>query len=248
MTKRTLFISDLHLSPRLPALTQLFLSWLKQQDSGVDALYILGDFFEAWVGDDDESDFANVLKNALKTASAHFPIYFQHGNRDFLVGNDFSKAANLKVLPEEYPLTLYGSPVLLMHGDLLCTHDVNYLKTRKWFHKRWVQWLFLHLPRKQREKIAEHLRAKSSTYTKTMTAEVMDVSQDAVQDVMRRHAVNTLIHGHTHRPAFHEFTFDKTPQLRIVLGAWHERGNVLIWEESGAKHWEEFGNLVEPNV
>lgn len=242
MIKRTLFISDLHLSPDNPALTQLFLSWLKQQDNSVDALYILGDFFESWVGDDDESPFASELKRELKGASQHFPIFFQHGNRDFLLGTDFAAAANLTLLPEEYRLNLYGTPTLLMHGDLLCTLDINYLKTRKWFHKRWVQWLFLHLPRRYREKIAERLRAKSKDYTKTAHAEIMDVSQEAVQILMNRYAVNVLIHGHTHRPAFHEFHYHKTPQLRIVLGAWHEQGNVLIWDETGQKTWEEFGD------
>ena len=241
MTKRTLFISDLHLSPETPALTELFLNWLKQQDNEVDALYILGDFFESWVGDDDASPFATTVKTALKTASTRFPIYFQHGNRDFLLGHAFAKEANLKLLPEEYRLSLYGTALLLMHGDLLCTLDINYLKTRKWFHTTWVQWLFLRMPRRYREKIAAHLRAKSMNHTKTMTPEIMDVSQEAVQSVMQRYAVNTLIHGHTHRPAFHEFMFHTTKQLRIVLGAWHEKGNVLIWQENGEKHWEEFG-------
>ena len=247
MTKRTLFISDLHLSPQLPALTELFLNWLKQQDSTVDALYILGDFFEAWVGDDDESPFSQELKTALQVASKRFPIYFQQGNRDFLLGSAFAAAANLKLLPEEHRIDLYGTPVLLMHGDLLCTLDTRYLKTRQWFHKPWLQWIFLQLPRRYREKIAERLRAKSTDHTKSAQAKIMDVSQEAVQNVMNRYAVNTLIHGHTHRPAFHEFTYHQTPQLRIVLGAWHERGNVLIWSETGHKIWEEFGNLTNAN-
>jgi UDP-2,3-diacylglucosamine hydrolase len=239
--QRTIFISDLHLEERRPDITQRFLQLLKECDSSVDALYILGDLFEVWIGDDDDSSFHRNIIQALHTASQKgLAIYFMYGNRDFLIGKKFLSQTGCRLLSDETRIVLYGTPVLLLHGDTLCIRDIAYLKARKKARNRILQCLFLLLPLTLRKKIADKMRVKSMQHTQSTPCDIMDVTQTEVERVMQKHDVNTLIHGHTHRPASHEFTLKHEPAVRIVLGAWHHNGNMLVWEASGKKQWVEF--------
>jgi len=243
--RKTLFISDLHLEESQPQLTHQFLSFLQSCDpSSVDALYILGDFFEAWIGDDHETPLHSTLIKALKSATeAGLTIYFMHGNRDFLVGQRFMQQTGCQLLAEETKIMLYHTPVLLLHGDTLCTKDQAYLKTRKKLRHPLIQKLFLWLPLSMRKKIAANMRATSKQYTQSASSETMDAVQTTVVQTMQKHAATHLIHGHTHKPGFHQFKFISNDiGLRLVLGAWHERGNVLIWHASGKKELIEFRN------
>lgn len=238
--KTTLFISDLHLDENHPEITACFLRLLAACDASVDALYILGDMFEAWIGDDDHTPFHRQIIAALRSVTSKgIPVYFMYGNRDFLIGKEFLRETGCRLLPDEAKINLYGTPVLLMHGDTLCTQDLAYMKARKKARNILWQKLFLILPLSLRKRIANGMRMKSTAYTRTAPAEIMDVTQDEIQRVMRKHGVAFLIHGHTHKPAFHDFVLDQSNAQRIVLGAWHERGNVLIWDDSGKKQWQE---------
>jgi len=239
--KKTIFISDLHLDESHPEITRGFLHLLQQCDSNVDALYILGDLFEVWIGDDNNSNFQDTIISALKSATDKgLRIYFMFGNRDFLIGKRFLNATGCELLPDEAKINLYSQQVLLMHGDTLCTRDVAYLKARKFAHNPLVQKLFLALPLSLRKYIACRLREKSMAHTSSAASDIMDVTQSEVERVMTSHNACYLIHGHTHQPAFHEFHLNHSPALRIVLGAWHERGNMLVWDQNGHKEWLEF--------
>jgi UDP-2,3-diacylglucosamine hydrolase len=234
--KKTLFISDMHLDESLPHITDEFTRLLTACDSNIEALYILGDMFESWIGDDENTLFHQQITQAIHAASERgIKIYFTHGNRDFLVGKRFLRKTGLRLIPTEEKLTLYGTPVLLMHGDTLCTLDVAYLKARKIGFNPFYQFLFLLLPLKIRNHIRQKMRAKSAAYKKTASREIMDVTQTEVEAVMQKHAVRYLIHGHTHRPATHEFVLNGEPAYRIVLPAWHTHGSVFVWYEDGSK-------------
>lgn len=236
LKSQTWFISDLHLKEKQPALTNRFFALLQHNVSQIDALYILGDFFESWVGDDDQSDFISEIKSTLRHATNRgLPIYFMHGNRDFLVGKKFFQETGCQFIPDETVIDLYGTPVLLMHGDTLCTLDVNYQKTRKHLRNPIVQKIFLWLPLAFRKKIADKMRTSSMKYVQTANAEIMDVTQLAVQSVMQKHKVQHLIHGHTHQPAIHVFQLNGKTYERIVLSDWHDKDHALIWKSSGEK-------------
>jgi UDP-2,3-diacylglucosamine hydrolase len=230
----TLYISDLHLEEGRPEIAEIFFRFLTHGIKEATALYILGDFFEAWIGDDDLSDFNQSVINALQQATKKgLPIYFMHGNRDFLVGRRFLKATGCQLLPDEHVVKIAGVPTLLMHGDTLCTADIAYLKFRKKSRNWFMQQLFLLKSLKKRQAIAADMREKSKAYTSMASEKIMDVSQDAVQHVMQQHHVQHVIHGHTHRPAVHHFELNGQPATRTVLAPWHEHGSVLICEESG---------------
>ena len=234
--RKTLFISDLHLEENRPDITAQFSQLLRNCDSSVDALYILGDLFEAWIGDDEDTPFHREIIHALKSATQKgLPIYFMYGNRDFLIGKKFLHATGCKLLADEEKISLYGTPVLLMHGDTLCTQDKAYLKARKKGRNRLLQFLFLLLPLNWRRNFADKMRAKSAQHTQSASHEMMDVTQREVERVMQKHAVRTLIHGHTHRPAFHSFSMNNSTATRIVLAAWHDRGSMLVWDQTGKK-------------
>jgi UDP-2,3-diacylglucosamine hydrolase len=236
VASKTVFISDLHLEADQPKIASIFFQLLKDSVGKSDALYILGDFFESWIGDDDVTEFNTSVIHALKSATdAGLPIYFMHGNRDFLIGKQFLAQTGCQFLSDETVISLYGTPVLLMHGDTLCTLDIAYQKTRKKLRQRWLQTLFLCLPLAWRKKMADKMRASSMKYVQTVTDEIMDVTQDAVLEVMKKHDVKTLIHGHTHKPAIHTFTSDNQLSERIVLGAWHTCGQALVWYADGKK-------------
>ena len=196
--------------------------------SSADALYILGDLFEYWIGDDDPAIGLEPAINAIRELSnTGVPVYFVHGNRDFLIGKRFAKQTQCKILAEETVLDLYGTPTLIMHGDTLCTDDIAYQKYRAKARSPWIQKPLLMLSVQRRLKIAEGLRNKSKTAIQEKSEVIMDVNQLTVEQVMQKHNVNHLIHGHTHRPAEHEFNLDGNLYRRIVLGDWYKHGSVL---------------------
>ncbi|MHB1221419.1 MAG: UDP-2,3-diacylglucosamine diphosphatase [Gammaproteobacteria bacterium] len=235
-THKTYFLSDIHLEENQPTITQNFLNFLANCHTSVDGIYILGDLFESWIGDDDDTPFHQQIIQALRqTALKGIPIYFLHGNRDFLIGKKFARLTNCQLLAEEEKINLYGTPVLLMHGDTLCQEDLAYLKMRKWFHHPVIQFLFKLAPLSWRRKFADNMRNKSRQYTQTMPANKMDVTPAAVQAVMQKHGVNYLIHGHTHKPNFHSLEINGQPATRIVLAAWHDGGEVVAWPSAGEK-------------
>ncbi|HPE60645.1 MAG: UDP-2,3-diacylglucosamine diphosphatase [Thiothrix sp.] len=228
----TWFISDLHLDPARPAGTRLLLEFLEHIRGRADGLYLLGDVFEFWIGDDvlDSPAGQGVLPvvEALERLSASgVPLYFQHGNRDFLIGAAFAARAGCTLLPQEQVISLYERPVLLMHGDQLCTDDQAYQQARRQFRDPEWQRQALAMSIPQRLETARRLRLQSHEHNKAKTEAIMDVNQQAVEQAMRTHAVECLIHGHTHRPGIHAFSLDGRDVQRIVLGDWHEGGSFL---------------------
>ncbi|WP_312980193.1 UDP-2,3-diacylglucosamine diphosphatase [Atlantibacter sp.] len=224
----TLFIADLHLSTEEPAITAGFLRLLAGEARAADALYILGDLFEAWIGDDDPNPLHTQIADAIHAlVNSGVPCYFIHGNRDFLIGQRFARQSGMILLPEEQVLTLYGKRILIMHGDTLCTDDIGYLRFRAKVHQPWLQKLFLALPLFIRQRIAAKMRAGSKASNQTKSETIMDVNPQAVIDVMARHQVQHLIHGHTHRPAIHDLVIEHHPARRYVLGAWHHEGSMI---------------------
>ncbi len=232
----TLFISDLHLASNRPAITRLFLNFLSQRAATAEALYILGDLFEAWIGDDDDDALGRDVAAALRTlASRGVPVSFIHGNRDFLVGERFAVASGATLLPEIRVIDLYGVPTLIMHGDTLCTDDVPYQTLRARVRAPAWQARMLALPLEQRRELARQYRLDSRQAVREKAEDIMDVSPEAVNAALRKHGVRRLIHGHTHRPAIHELRVDGEPAQRIVLGDWYEAGSVLCCDEVGCR-------------
>ena len=231
----TLFVSDLHLDPARPEITALFLRFLGEEASGADALYILGDLFEAWVGDDDPSSTGQQVADGLRRlADAGVPVYFVHGNRDFLVGQDYAGRAGMRILPDPAVVSLYGEPVLVMHGDLLCTDDHAYQAFRAQTRDPHWQAMFLAQPLAARQAFAAQARQASMSRQQDMIdgdrasfEAVTDVNPQAVEATLARYGVTTLIHGHTHRPAIHTLRAGARDCRRIVLGDWYEQGSVL---------------------
>lgn len=232
--KETLFISDLHLDPSRPAITELFFRLLNTRARTAEALYILGDMFEMWLGDDDPSPANAVVMDALHAVTAGgTPVFVMHGNRDFLIGQGFAARTGCTLLPDAAVIDLYGERALLMHGDTLCTDDIAYQALRiKVRDPRWQQQM-LALPFEERVRLGRQLRDASREEIQAKTAEIMDVNQGAVEQALRQHQVRLLIHGHTHRPAVHEFELDGRPVHRIVLGDWYEHGSVLAYWSDG---------------
>ncbi len=224
----TLFIADLHLQTEEPAITAGFLRFLQGEARHADALYILGDLFEAWIGDDDPNPLHREIARALKAlVDSGIPSFFIHGNRDFLIGKRFARESGMTLLAEETVLDLYGRRVLIMHGDTLCTDDTGYLAFRAKVHTPWIQTLFLALPLFIRSRIAAKMRAGSKAANSSKSMTIMDVNPQAVVSVMEKHQVQWLIHGHTHRPDVHDLTVNGEPAHRVVLGAWHSEGSMI---------------------
>lgn len=224
----TLFISDLHLDPARPEITRLFESFLHDQARKADALYILGDLFEVWLGDDDNSAHNQAIIDALHTLTTRgVPLYLMHGNRDFLMSEAFERRTGGRLLPEPSVIDLYGTPTLILHGDILCTDDVAYQEFRHMVRNPQWQQQFLSQPIEVRARIASEVRDENDREKAQKTADIMDVNADAVIQVFREHAVTQLIHGHTHRPAVHELEVDGKTVKRIVLGDWYTQGSVL---------------------
>lgn len=227
-------ISDLHLEENNPYIADIFKKFLNDCTSSAAALYILGDFFESWIGDDDLTSFNCMIIDALSEATQKgLSIYFTHGNRDFLIGKKFLRMTGCQLLPDAFVANLFGTPTLLMHGDTLCTQDINYLKFRKKSRSRLFKFFIQLYSLKKRRAIAKRYREASKAHTSKSPEYIMDVTQSEVECVMRKHHVTHLIHGHTHRPAIHHFELDGEKATRTVLSAWHERGNALICHPNG---------------
>lgn len=225
----TLFVSDLHLDSSRPAMIETFQRLIAQQAIHADALYIIGDLFEAWIGDDVNDAVGEQFIDAMQPMRVtHKPAYFIHGNRDFLLGEDFARRAGITLLPDASVVHLYGTPTLLMHGDSLCTDDAAYQSFRALSRSAEWQRTFLARSVAERESFARQARQESQRYTHSeANAGIMDVNQNAVVETMRIAGVRRLIHGHTHRPATHRFDFDGLAAERIVLADWYTQGSVL---------------------
>jgi UDP-2,3-diacylglucosamine hydrolase len=232
----SLFVSDLHLDAARPHLVATFLDFLRNQASHTDALYVLGDLFEYWVGDDDPQAVAIDVADGL-SALAHsgVPIFFVRGNRDFLLGAEYAARCGMRILPDPCVIDLYGRPTLLLHGDLMCTDDTVYQAFRRQSRDPAWQQAMLAQPLEARIAYAQRARAASIAHQKavrgddsdTAKEDITDISQSTVEQTLARYGVATMIHGHTHRPAIHKITVGEQACTRIVLGDWYERGSVL---------------------
>jgi len=232
----TLFISDLHLDPERPAVTELFLGFLATRARKADAVYILGDLFEAWIGDDDASPLnLEVIQGIRACADAGTPVFVMHGNRDFLLGERFAMQSRCTLLADPERIDLYGIPTLLMHGDLLCTDDTEYLAFRKMVRDSGWQSELLAKPLAVRREMAAEMRRGSREKTAGKPESIMDVNPAAVLDAMTRHAVVQLIHGHTHRPGVHSLQIAGQPARRYVLGDWYDQGSMLECNRDGCR-------------
>lgn len=221
----TYFIADLHLAQNRPDITACFLSFLQNDAPKAEILYILGDLFEYWVGDDDDSSFILEISQAIKKLSKlGCKIYFIHGNRDFLLGKQFAKQSGMELLPEITLIDLYGKPVVIMHGDTLCTRDVGYQKFRKKSRSWWWQAIIKSLPLSVRRKIANNYRDQSASATAMKSQDIMDVTENEVVDCLSQYQSQLMIHGHTHRPDIHDIVVSNQAAQRIVLGDWYEQG------------------------
>ena len=230
----TLFISDLHLDASRPQITRLFVDFVRNEATRAKALYILGDLFEAWIGDDTEDETATEVADALADLHAHgVPCFFIHGNRDFLLGDAWARRARMTLLPDPCVIDIEGERVLLMHGDTLCTDDAPYQAFRAQSHEPAWQRGFLARPIAERQVFAEQARAESRRYTRSVDDAITDVDHEAVSAALRLHGVQRLIHGHTHRPAVHRIDRDGAPAQRIVLGDWYEQGSLLRADAEG---------------
>jgi UDP-2,3-diacylglucosamine hydrolase len=232
-----LFISDLHLDPTRPDSIARFREFCATTARDVEATYILGDLFEAWIGDDDDDPGLAPILGALADLTAGgTPCHFMQGNRDFLTGPEFARRTGCHLLGDFEQIELYGTPVLLTHGDLLCTDDLRYQELRRQLRDPVWQADFLDKPLRERRRIAAELRRLSQTEMAAKTETIMDVNEATVRETMRRFGVRVLLHGHTHRPAIHRFDLDGQPAERIVLNDWYGPGGYLRWDRSGPKH------------
>ena len=217
----TLFISDLHLEESRPDITGAFLGFLKTHAMGVEQLYILGDFFEAWIGDDERTPLQEQVAAALREVrDSGTEIFLMHGNRDFLIGNDYCERAGATLLDDPTVIDLYGTPALLMHGDSLCTADVEYQKFRANMRNPQMQKMMLARPLEDRQQMARQLRQMSMAKNQGKAEDIMDVTPEEVVRELEHHGVQLMIPGHTPRPAIHDLEANGEPARRIVLGDW----------------------------
>lgn len=231
----TLFISDLHLDASRPQITRSFIEFVRDEAAQANALYILGDLFEAWIGDDASDETGDQVADALAGLHAlGVPCFYMHGNRDFLLGDAYARRARMTLLPDPSVVVIEGERVLLMHGDILCTDDAPYQAFRAQSHTPAWQRAFLARSVAERQAFAAQARAESQRYTRSVADAITDVNADAVLAALRDGGVRRLIHGHTHRPAMHRLQCDGAPGERIVLGDWYEQGSVLRWAEGAA--------------
>ena len=224
-----LLISDLHLQEERPDVTRAFFDFLQTRARGAEALYILGDFFEVWIGDDGMTPYHEAIAKALHDlADSGTRIYLMHGNRDFMIGKVFCRKAGCSFLPDPSLVQLGGENVLLMHGDTLCTRDVQYLRKRARIRSPLGLFILRHLmPLSKRQALARKLRNESLERTAMKAAEIIDVTPEEIPRIMEKFGVKTLIHGHTHRPAVHQLQVTGNPARRIVLGDWDKQGWAL---------------------
>ena len=227
------FISDLHLEPSENNRTEAFFNFLSSDCSNYEALYILGDLFEYWVGDDDNSSLANQVKESLKNCSNQgLKIYFIHGNRDFLLGSRFERESNIKILDDQCILQLSDKKIMLSHGDVFCTDDHDYQKLKTEIRSEaWIS-NFLKQPLSERIAIAEDMRSKSKLANSNKPENIMDTNANAIDECFNRDNLNLLIHGHTHRPEIKKLPNDS---IKVVLGSWEDKGWVF---EQGDNHFD----------
>jgi UDP-2,3-diacylglucosamine hydrolase len=232
----TLFISDLHLSAERPQATRRFLDFLARRAHRARALYILGDLFEVWIGDDAPDAGEREVMAALALLTGHgVACCFMHGNRDFLVGDGFAAATGCRLLQDPTVIALDGQPTLLMHGDTLCTDDVAYQEFRAQVRTpQWRDWILAQSPQRRRA-LAAGYRQESRAAGREKANAIMDVNAGEVERVMRAHGVRRLIHGHTHRPAEHRFDLDGRQAVRWVLPDWYAEGGVLVCDAAGCR-------------
>jgi len=229
-----LFISDLHIDASRPAIVGQFLDFLATEAKRAEALYILGDLFESWVGDDAPDAAQSAAIAGLHLLTSHgVPCFVLHGNRDFLLSEQFCRLSGAVLLPDPLIVTLYGEPVLVMHGDALCTDDRAYQRLRATVREADWQRRFLALSVESRRALAGAARVGSQEHTATLEYAITDVNPDSVATAMRNAGTATLLHGHTHRPAIHAFEVDGRPCTRIVLGDWYDQGSLLRWDRNG---------------
>jgi len=229
-----LFISDLHLYHQRPAVTEAFRQFLRREAVQADSLYILGDLFEAWIGDDDPDPHNRSIVTSLKALTdSGTRCFFIPGNRDFLVGDRFAAESGVSILNDGTQIDLYNQPVLLLHGDTLCTDDKGYQRFRRFVHHPATRAAFLALPVAPRRALAKRMRDQSMSTSSQKPEEIMDVNQAAVEQTMRDESVKILVHGHTHRPAAHRFKLAGSDVQRIVLGDWYSQGSILRWDSAG---------------
>ena len=230
----TLFISDLHLTPSRPDITECFVTFMRNEAVHADALYVLGDLFEFWIGDDDNTPFADQIRAEFKALTdTGVPTFFIQGNRDFLLGKRFCKETGMTLLDDVCTIDLYGQKAVILHGDTLCIDDVKYQEFRKTVHKPWLQWLFNRIPWFVKKRIVTKVQSDIRDDKKTKSLDIMDVNQGEVERVMSQNCVNLMIHGHTHRPNTHFFELNGAKNTRIVLGDWYTQGSVLQVNSDG---------------
>ena len=235
---RYLFISDLHLEPERPDITRAFFDFLEQETPDSDALYILGDLFEVWIGDDHLSEFTFSIIHALKKVTEkNIPIFILPGNRDFLLGEDFCAMTDCQLIPEYTRIEIAGLHCLLMHGDLLCTQDIDYLNFRAQVRNPQWQTEFLAKPLAERLAFAQQARAASQQNNQNKTMEIMDVTEQSVIETLEKYPAQILIHGHTHRPNIHHLKTHHGVAHRIVLGDWYEQKSWLTLDEKGISNY-----------
>ncbi|WP_445945294.1 UDP-2,3-diacylglucosamine diphosphatase [Shewanella sp.] len=222
--QHTAFVGDLHLSADRPDISHAFLDFLNHGLDNVEALYVLGDLFEVWMGDDIAEPFSLEIARALQQVSQRMPVYFTQGNRDFLLGKHFCQLAGMTPLADVHRTTLYGISTVILHGDSLCTLDEAYQKFRRFRSIKLVRWLYTHLPKPQRLKIAQNIRNKSKQDNQYKSTEIMDVEPQAVDALLEQTQSTRMIHGHTHRPAIHQLANNRQ---RLVVGDWYEQGSIL---------------------
>lgn len=239
MAEEYLFISDCHLDAGRPEVSQVLIRFLGQQAGKASRLYILGDLFEVWLGDDDPASGLESAITALTGLASAIPVYFMAGNRDFLLGERFAARVGLTLLEEPEYLQLGENRAVLIHGDTLCTDDHDYQTFRAQVRSPAWQAEFLAKPLPERQRIAARLRGDSTAAMAQKSSQIMDVNQQAVQACFAEHDVDTIVHGHTHRPAVHRYARDRT---RYVLGDWHSRPSYLCWR--GSRGFE----LIDPRL
>ena len=228
-----LFISDLHLDEGQTEITASFLRFLQTEARRAEALYILGDLFEVWLGDDHKSEYNDrIIDGLADLVSRDVPVYIMHGNRDFLIGPDFCRASGAELLTDPTIIDCSGRAALISHGDALCTGDTEYMQARKLMRSPAFQKKLLAKSLEERRLIARDARKESMQHTSEVANDIMDVAPDEVIAVMRRHEVDLMIHGHTHRPAVHHLQMTDGPAVRIVLGNWHKKGWVLRFDQA----------------
>ena len=232
----TLFISDLHLEAERPEIGDQFIRFLQTDATEAEALYILGDLFEAWVGDDDPNAHYAIIKLAIrKLTDSGIPVYFMHGNRDFMIGGKFANETGVEILKDPYPVQMYGQKALLSHGDAMCTDDVQYQRVRLMTRDPDWQQSMLAKPLKERLRIAEEARRQSLEQKLNLSMDIMDVNQGAVMRTINEYGVDVLLHGHTHRPDVHTVDLGNRKAKRVVLGDWYSQGSVVRWDLRGPK-------------